>query len=194
MPETNKEHNLIKNLIKGDAYSFDEIYELYNKRVYAFSLHNLKNKDDAEGVVQEVFLNLWKDRAKLQKLKNLDAWIFTISFNVINKHFRKLARERKHLEKFAEPTLTYDSSTITEVEYHDLLEKAEKIVEKLPPRQKAIYILSKKEGLSNTEISMKLHITKKTVENYLTSAKAFIKEKLVCEGLLTLLFFWFFIK
>jgi RNA polymerase sigma-70 factor (ECF subfamily) len=194
VPETNKEHNLIKKFIKGDAYSFDEIYELYNKRVYAFSFHNLKNKEDAEGVVQEVFLNLWKDRAKLQELKNLDAWIFTISFNVINKHFRKLARERKHLEKFEETTLTYDSSTITEVEYHDLLEKAEKIVEELPPRQKTIYILSNKEGLSNTEISTKLHITKKTVENYLTSAKAFIKEKLVYERLLTLLFFWFFIK
>lgn len=194
MPETNKEHNLIKNLIKGDAYSFDEIYELYNKRVYAFSFRNLKNKEDAEGVVQEVFLNLWKDRIKLKELKNLDAWIFTISFNVIRRHFRKLTRERKYLEKFKETTLTNDSSTITEVEYHDLLEKAEKIVEKLPPRQKTIYMLSKKEGLSNTEISRKLNITKKTVENYLTYAKAFIKKKLVNERLLTLLFFWLFIK
>ncbi len=194
MPETNKEHNLIKNLIKGDAHSFDEIYELYNKRVYAFSFRNLKNKEDAEGVVQEVFLNLWKDRIKLKELKSLDAWIFTISFNVIRRHFRKLTRERKHLEKFKETTLTNDSSTITEVEYHDLLEKAEKIVEKLPPRQKTIYMLSKKEGLSNTEISKKLNITKKTVENYLTYAKAFIKKKLVNERLLTLLFFWLFIK
>jgi len=194
VPETNKEHNLIKNLIKGDAHSFDEIYELYNKRVYAFSFRNLKNKEDAEGVVQEVFLNLWKDRIKLKELKSLDAWIFTISFNVIRRHFRKLTRERKHLEKFKETTLTNDSSTITEVEYHDLLEKAEKIVEKLPPRQKTIYMLSKKEGLSNTEISKKLNITKKTVENYLTYAKAFIKKKLVNERLLTLLFFWLFIK
>lgn len=194
MPESSNEHKLIKSLIKGDAYSFDEIFERYNKKVFAFSLHNLKNKQDAEGVVQEVFLNLWNDRVKLKEIQNLDAWIFTISFNIIRKHFRKLARERRYLGKFEETALHHDYSTITAVEYNDLLEKAEKIIEKLPPRQKTIYVLSKREGLSNTEISRKLNITKKTVENHLTRAKDFLKKAFVDERLLTILFFWLFIR
>jgi len=194
VPETNHEHKLIKSLIKGDAYSFDEIFEKYNKKVYAFSFHNLKNKQDAEGVVQEVFLNLWKDRAKLKEIQNLDAWIFSVSFNVIRKHFRKLAREIKHLGKFEETTQHHDYSTITDVEYNDLLEKAEKIIERLPLRQKTIYLLSKREGLSNTEISSKLNIKRKTVENYLANAKAFLKKAFVDERLLTILFFWLFIR
>ena len=116
MPETNNEHKLIKNVIKGDAFSFDEIFEKYNEKVYAFSFSNLKNKQDAEEVVQDVFLNLWKDRAKLKELKSLDAWIFTISFNIIRKRFRKIARERKFLENFSETTLSNDNSTVIEVE------------------------------------------------------------------------------
>ena len=92
MPVESNEFKLLKNLIKGDAYSFDEIFNKYNKKVYAFSLRNLKNKEDAEGVVQEVFINLWKDRAKLKELENLEAWIFTVCFNTIRKHFRKLMR------------------------------------------------------------------------------------------------------
>ncbi|MEN8202237.1 MAG: RNA polymerase sigma-70 factor [Bacteroidota bacterium] len=194
MSDINIENKLIKNLIRGDAYSFDQIFDKYNKRVYAFSLSNLKNKEDAEGVVQEVFLSLWKDRKKLKELKNLEAWIFSICFNVIRKRFRKLARERKHLEKFAETILTADNSTLTEVEYNDLQEKANTIIEKLSPRQKTIFLMSRNKGLSNAEISNQLNISKKTVENHLTNAKAFLKETFLDEHLLTILFFWLFLK
>lgn len=188
------EHILIKNLIQGDAVSFDEIFDRFNKKVYAFSLSNLKNKQDAEEVVQEVFYNLWKDRAKLKDLRSLDAWIFAISFNIIRKQFRKLARERIILQNFSEIKSPNDNSTVTEVEYADLLEKAGKIINKLPPRQKSIYLLSKREGLSNTEISTKLNITKKTVENHLTTAKTFLRRALVDEHLLSMVFFWLFLK
>ena len=193
MPVAN-EHDLIQNFIKGDASSFDEIFRIYNKKVYAFSLRNLKNKEDAEGVVQEVFVNLWKDRDRLKDMKSLESWIFAICFNTIRKHFRKMMREKQHLQKFAEISSRDDNSTVTDVEYNDLLEKAEKIIERLPERQKIIFLLSKREGLSNSEIAGKLNITKKTVENHLTRAKSFIKKALVDNGLLSLLFFWLFIK
>jgi RNA polymerase sigma-70 factor (ECF subfamily) len=194
MQEIIGEHRLIQKLIKGDASAFDVIFENYNKKVYSFSIKNLKNRQDAEGVVQEVFYTLWKERAKLKVVKSLDAWIFTISFNIIRKHFRKLARERKTLHNITEITSLYDSSSATEVEYSDMLEKAEKIIERLPHRQKTIYILSKKEGLSNTEISTRLNITNKTVENYLSKAKATLKTAFVNEQLLPLFFFWLFLK
>lgn len=160
MQEINSEHRLIQGIINGDASAFDLIFEKYNKKVYAFSIKNLKNREDAEGVVQEVFYSLWKERAKLKVVKSLDAWIFTISFNIIRKHFRKLARERKTLKNFSEITSSYDSSSVTEIEYSEMLEKAEKIIETLPHRQKTIYILSQRDGLSNTEISTKLNINK----------------------------------
>lgn len=194
MQELIGEHRLVQKLIKGDASAFDVIFEKYNKKVYSFSIKNLKNRQDAEGVVQEVFYCLWKERAKLKVVKSLDAWIFTISFNIIRKHFRKLARERKTLNNISEITSLYDSSSATEVEYSDMLEKAEKIIERLPHRQKTIYILSKKEGLSNTEISTRLNITNKTVENYLSKAKATLKTAFVNEQLLPLFFFWLFLK
>lgn len=194
MPVENNEHSLIRNLVKGDALSFDQIFSKYNTKVYAFAIRNLKNKEDAESVVQEVFVNLWTKRGKLKEIENLDAWIFMIVFNTIRKHFRQLMREKKHLEKFAAYSLKDDNTTVTETEYNDLLEKAEKIIDRLPERQRTIFILSKKEGLSNDEISAKLNITKKTVENYLTNAKSTVKKAMVDEGLLSLLFFWLFIK
>lgn len=195
MSEGLNEHLLIRNLINEDAASFDEIFRRYNERVYSFALRNLKNKADAEGVVQDVFLSLWKDRDKLKELNSLDAWIFTVTFNTIRKVFRKLSREQTHLANYAETSQSSDTSTVTEVEYNDLMEKVEKIIDKLPSRQKTIFILSKREGLSNSEIAKKLEITQKTVENQLSRTKAIINKALVDERLLTtLLFFWLFIR
>ena len=194
MATTISDQALIKDLMKGDAYAFDKIFHRYNKKVYAFSLKNLKKKEDAEGVVQEVFFSLWEEKSKLQDVRNLNAWIFTICYNIIRKRFNQLARERKHLQKFAEITLSDDNSTATGIEYNDLLVKAEAIIEKLPVRQKTVFNLSRKEDLSNAEISEQLNITKKTVENHLTKAKAFVRQALVDDRLISFLFFWLFIK
>ena len=179
-----KERTLIKNLVKGDAYAFDELFNSYNQKVYDLSVRNLRSAVDAECVVQEVFLNLWKDRAKFEELKDLDAWIFTICYNIIRKRFRKLKREREHLQKFFYMNGSIDDSTASEVEYNDLLKKAEIIIDKLPSRQKSVFLLSKNEGLSNSDISEKLSISKKTVENHLTRAKSFIKNSLVSAHLI----------
>lgn len=194
MGKPDVESRLIINLAKGDAPSFDEIFDRYNERIYAFSLSSLKNSEDAEGVIQEVFLALWKDRAKLKDLKNLEAWIFKISFNLIRKRFRKLANERKHLDLYSETSESFDNGTITEVEYNDLLERAERIIETLPLHQRKVLLLSSKDGMSNQEISKKLNITKKTVENHLTNAKSFLTKALADEIMLSMVLTWLILK
>jgi len=179
-----REHTLIKNVVNGDSAAFDELFNTYNQKVYEFSLCNLKSVVDAECVVQEVFLSLWKDRAKIGELNDLDAWIFSICYNIIRKRFRKLKREREHLHKFFQMNGSLHYSTSNEVEYNDLLKKAEIIIDQLPTRQKSVFLLSKNEGLSNSDISEKLNISKKTVENHLTRAKSFIKSSLVSAHLI----------
>ncbi len=191
MPEDKK---ILQRFKKGDPAAFDQLFENYYKKVYIFSLKNFRNKEDAKEAVQDVFYNLWKDRAKLKELKDIEAWIFSICLNIIRKHFRRLATERKHLRVFAESYPDNDYSTDTEVEYRDLLEKTEKIIENLPLRQKTIFLLSRKESMSNLEISKKLNISVRTVDNQLTKSKAVIRKALVEGNLLSLLYFCLFIN
>jgi RNA polymerase sigma-70 factor (ECF subfamily) len=188
-----EDKEILKRFLEGDPAAFDSIFEKYYRRVYAFSLRNLRNKEDAEGVVQDVFYHLWKDRSKLKELKDLESWIFSICLNIIRKHFRNLALERKHLNKFTEQYLDRDNSTSVEVEYRNLLEKTEKIIDTLPQRQKTIFILSREKSMSNLEISQRLNISARTVDNQLSKAKAFIRKALYDGSILSLLFTCLFI-
>jgi len=184
---------IIEPLSKGDIFCFDDIYLEYNKKIYFFALSFLKNKEDSEGVVQEVFLTLWRKRAEIQINKDIGSYLFTITYNTIRKHFRKLARERKHLDEYSKSVLTEDDSTNARMEYKDLLEFAESAIDLLPSRQKTIYRYCMQEGLSTKEIAERLKISPRTVENHLYRAKSHLKKAILDNNLTSLLFFCLFL-
>ena len=168
---------LIRGLQKDDIFSFEEIYRKYNRKIYSFSLGYLRNKNDAEDVVQEVFLNLWRKRSDLKVEGNIDSYLFKITYNAIRKHFRKLSRERKYLEDHGKTIDMIDDSTSTDIEYNNLLEMADTVISQLSPRQKTIYLLNIREGLSCEEISKKMGLSRRTVENHLYRATSYMKKE-----------------
>ena len=194
MSEEQQTQKLIKRLKRGDTFAFDEIYRKYTKKIYSISLSYLKNKEDAEGVVQEVFLNLWRKRADLKDQSNFDAYLFTITYNTIRKRFRKLSRERKYQENYSRTISIGDDSTNAEIEYKNLVELAETAISRLSERQKEVYHLNMQEGMTSEEISKKLGISRRTVENHLYRAKAYLKKSLSDSRLISILFVWFFIR
>jgi RNA polymerase sigma-70 factor (ECF subfamily) len=185
---------IVDSLNKGDIFCFDDIYRKYNKKIYSFSLSFLKNREDSEGVVQEVFLTLWRKRNEIKIDQDIGSYLFTITYNTIHKHFRKLARERKHLREFSKSAPTEDDSTNSGIDYQNLLENAETAIQHLPPRQKTIYYYNMRDGLSAMEIAEKLDISKKTVENHLYRAKSYLKKAILDNSLASLVFFWLFLQ
>jgi len=185
---------IMSPLKKGDIFCFEDIYLEYNKKIYSFSLSFLKNKEDSEGVVQVVFLTLWRKRTEINVNQDIGSYLFTITYNTIRKHFRKLARERKHLKEFSKSVLTEDDSTNSIIEYNNLLEIAESAIELLPSRQKTIYHYSMREGLTTKEIAEKLEISTRTVENHLYRAKSHLKKRILDNSLTSLLFFCLFLQ
>lgn len=187
------EQKLLKKLIQGDVLTFEKVFKKYNRKIYTFSYRYLKNKEDAEGIVQEVFLKLWESSSKLKKDSNINAWLFTVTFNAIRKHFRKLATEKKHVESYSR-LFKNQQDEITDSEYFDLLEKATYLIEQLPPQQKKVFLLRKDKGLTSIEMAEQLNLSKKTVENHLNRARTFLKKAMMEEGLLSFLFFWLFLS
>jgi RNA polymerase sigma-70 factor (ECF subfamily) len=172
---------IISNLKEGDVLSFDYIFKKCHKKVYYFAVSYLKNKEEAEDVVQEVFMNLWKFRDQINADYIFSKYLFKITYNATCKKFRKQASGKKQLEAARKNIFLEDNSTNLEVEYNNLLENANTLINKLPYKQKNVLILSTRGQLTIEEIARKLSISIKTVENYLTMAKTSLR-KLLFDG------------
>lgn len=183
---------IIRNLKKGDVQSFDNIFNKYNKKVYYFALSYLKNREEAQDVVQEVFMNLWKHRDQINEYYVFSKYLFKITYNATCKTFRKQASDKKQLEEVVRNSIVEDNSTNLDIEYNSLYETANALIEKMPARQKEIYLLSMNEQLTTEQIAQRLNISKKTVENYLSQVKTSIKKSISDGKILSFLFYCLF--
>jgi RNA polymerase sigma-70 factor (ECF subfamily) len=172
---------LVRNLSQGNLLSFNALYRLYSKKLYRFALGYLKSEAEAEELVQEVFTIIWEKRAELKEELSFKSFLFTISFNIIRKHFRT----RAYLTEYCKTGLNSDPDmqTSQKITYDSLFQYITQLVNQLPVRRKEIFIKSRFEGLSIKEISEKLNISHKTVENQLTDALKFIRKNLNSENL-----------
>ena len=182
----------IQNLKSGDVLSFDNIFKKYNKKVYYFALSYLKNREEAQDVVQEVFMNLWRYRDQINDYYVFSKYLFKITYNVICKRFRKQASDKKQMEVVVRNSIQEDNSTDLDIEYNNLFETANALIEKMSGRQKEIYHLSINEHLTTEQIAQRLNISKKTVENYLSQVKASVKKSFSDGNILSFLFFCLF--
>ena len=183
---------LVERLQKGDVEAFDLIYEKYSGKLYAFGLKYLKSTEEAEELVQSVFLKLWENYKILKKELSFKSYLFTIAYNDICKLFRK----RNYRLKFIDDTLYENSQFSSEIEegidYHSVLEQVELIVNKLPEKQKTIFLKRRKEGKSTKEIAEEVGLSLGTVDNYISESLKFIRRRLGNENLPVLLFFSLF--
>ena len=185
--------NYLVGIRKGDKKALDEVYHLYYKKLFNFSLAYLKDEQLAQDIVQETFLKLWENRTKLKGDTKPDALLFTISKNAILSLFRKHSTESKYLKYLESTQLSNSDATENLVNYNLLNDKYEALIKQLPPKRMEIFILSRKKGKSNNEIADKLGISEKTVKNQITQALAFFKENLSCIGLFGSLYYYLFI-
>ncbi|MBI9063764.1 MAG: RNA polymerase sigma-70 factor [Marinilabiliaceae bacterium] len=169
---------IIKGLIKEDAKAFEDLYKMYGRRLYVFAFDYLKSKDDAEEVVQEVFVKIWEKRFQLKQQESIRGYIFTIAYNAIRKAFVKKGREEKNIQLFTQSLLNDSDDSQSEINYSEMMLKIDQIVDQMPDRRREVFNLSKKEGLTNSEIATYLNLSEKTVKNQITLAFQTIREQL----------------
>ena len=180
-------------LKNDDIKAFDNLFEEYGKRLYHFAYGYLKSKDDAEEIVQEVFLKVWRNRKQLKPDLSFKAYIFKIAYHQILEILKQINRSQAYRHEIIDESILFNDDTNTRLNYQMLLEKVESLIQKLPSRQKEILLKRKKEGIPVKEIATQLGVSPKTVENHLTQALKSIKKDLGEEELSALLFFLLFV-
>lgn len=185
------EVKFIQTLRAGDVKAFSELFDRYGKRLYFFAKGYLKSEEDAEEIVQEVFMKIWNNREELTAERSFEAYLFTIAKNGILNTIRKSKSEQAYLSYakiHPEKNILLDD----ELDFSELEAAYQKIVMNLSPRRKEIYLLSREQHLSNADIAEKMNISVKTVENQMTSAIAEIRHNMRNLGFSGIFFFELF--
>jgi len=181
-------HKIVKDLRKGDKQALDEIYKFFYPKLYVFAKSFLKVKDDINDILQDVFVKLWLSREKIGKVETFNSYLFTIAKNAIVSYFREKSKDQKFEARVKEILVSAENEYNDELEYRDLKQNLESIIDQLPNKRKQIFKLSREEGLSNKEIAEKLDISVKTVEDHMRHALRFIRKHLKTIEIFTLLY------
>lgn len=158
----------IEALWNSDHKAFETIFITYYNKTKALIYGYIKSECDAEELTEDLFVNLWINRQSIDTSKSFDAYLHTIArnaaINYLNHKYVHLAYTNKF--QFQECSSTSEEDLIAK----ELGLLIDDLVEKMPEQRKQIYILSRNEGLSNTEIAERLNTTKKNVESQLSLA------------------------
>ena len=188
----NSETDWIIALKDGNLQAFNELFDRYGKRLYHFSYGYLKTVEDAEEIVQEVFMKIWNNRAELLVQESIESYVFTIARNGILNTIRKSKSEQTYLN-YIKINPGKNILLDDELNFNELEKAYQSAIEQLSPRRKEVYLLSKAGSYSNAEIAEKLNISVKTVENQMTTALAEIRKNLRSLGFSGLIVFELFV-
>lgn len=169
---------LITQLRNGNKEAFKLLFEKYGGRLYQFSLKYLRDKEDTEDLLNEVFLKIWENRRSLKTDTSFQSYLFTIAYNNIRQRFLKKSREEKYIQIFAEENLIDSKKGEDQVDYLQVIQKINTVIDLLPARRKEIFNLSYKEELKNQEIANKLGLSEQFVKNQLSVARKFVIGKI----------------
>lgn len=166
----------IQQLQSGDEQTYEQIYQIYHKRLYSFAFKYLKSKELAEDAVHDTFIKLWDNRQNITT--SIKGYLFTSARN----HVMNMIRNRKkkvlkhiQLEQQKAPLSNKTEDKIFYSEYQNILARG---LEGLPEGKREIFKLKTVQGLSNREIAVQLDISIHTVKSQYYQASKYIKDYL----------------
>jgi len=177
---------------------FSEIYLMYYPKLTLFAKEYVIATEDAENIVQDIFLLLWENRKILPAIHNLNAYLFTLIKNRcidflrgrISEHNRKEMMQNlfeTELKLKLDSLEFFDTHLLTDEKIEEIISGA---IDSLPKKCREIFVLCRMEGLKYKEIASQLDISVNTVENQMSIALR--KLKIALKQYLPLYFFWMF--
>jgi len=164
-------------LRKGDENAFIHLVDTFNQRLFGYALTLTNDKAMAQDILQNVFLKTWENRKKIRITHSLQNYLFkAVHYEFLNQYKKNrstMILEKKYFESLEREVLKYDENSFV-----NAIEKITIEIQNLPPKCREIFIMSRKEGLTNIEISHYQNISIKTVEAHITKAFSILRKKL----------------
>jgi RNA polymerase sigma-70 factor (ECF subfamily) len=181
---------LIELFQAGDESAFQEIYRRYWYKLYMVARRKVNAEEDAEEIVQDIFVDLWERRTRLH-INELNKFLFSaVKYKVLNYIKSQMVRQAYQSDAL-NAKIDADFNTEEELALGDLSQAILTGIKKMPSKTQEIFKLNRLEGLSVKEISELLQIPERTVEYHISQSlrtmRSYLKD-FVIYGILCFLF------
>jgi len=169
----------LAGLMSGDdRRAFTEIYNRYWKKLFSIAANKIHDLDEAEEIVQDIFVSLWRRRDQLNVIDTLSSYLaVSVKYRVI-----KALDKRSSQQKYANYSKSYlnivDNTTEQWLEFEELKGRLMVFVTELPEKCRLVYQLSRDAGYSQKMIAEEMGISEKTVEAHLGKALKTLRARL----------------
>lgn len=172
-------NTIIELLKEGNESAFEQVFKEYFKRLHAYAYTFLKDEEQAEEIVQNVFCRIWEKKDLLNTDGSLKSYLYRAvhneSLNYLKHHKVRAEYEQYYTNRMA---MEYEHPS-KHAEVSELKKQIEKALTELPPQCRLVFQLSRFEHLKYQEIADQLNISIKTVENQMGKALRLMRVKLV---------------
>ena len=171
------DEELFKAVKRNDKKAFNLLYERYWVLIYKKAFSYLHDADACMAIVNDIFVNIWEKREALNIITVKNYLTSAARYRVYNFVKANHASPLTYVEdyqKFDDLSVVYNHAE-SNIQAIELTSDLEKLLDKLPARCKEIFLLSRVNNLTNTEIADKLSISKRAVENQISLALRFLK-------------------
>lgn len=164
------EQSLLLGLKEGNREDFDQLFNQFADPVMTYLRFRLQDEQDAEDILQEVFIKLWHRRHAIDIHTSFKNYLYTLVQNCITDYQRTLKRKKytpaDTLPDSQEERIQPDD----EFQYKQLNQLWKQAIQRLPMQMGRIYAMRNEEALSVKEIASELDLSEQTVKNQLHTA------------------------
>lgn len=178
------DEELIARFQQGDVQAFDILVRRYKDQLLNYVFRFVGNRSDAEDIVQETFLRVYKNKHYYKEIAKFSTWVYTIAGNLAKTELRRRKRRKVFsVSNFVNEERDYDIPDLEknperEVDgtiKDDIIQRA---IEKLPSKFKEVILLRDVQGFSYEEISQILNIPLGTVKSRVNRGRLKLQEDL----------------
>lgn len=163
--------SVLAGLTSGDPVALEACYDAFGRHVYRICKGMLGQDTDAEDATQEVFLKVFERARQFESRSSFSTWLHTLT---VNHCLHRIEREsRRRCEPIERAARRPDASPgpLDRAEHRDETQRAEDLLARLSPHQRAVLVLRELEALSYAEISEVLDVPVGTVMSRLARAR-----------------------
>lgn len=174
------EQCLVKRVKSGDESAFSELIFMYQNRIFALASRLVVSDQDAEEIVQDVFVSLYRKIGEFEGRSSLSSWLYRITFNCALMKLRTRRRKDRR-EQMSYLEKSEEGDRVDTIEDHfvrvEKLKIAQEVIDSLPESFRTIFYLRDVDGLSGEETALQLGLTTAAVKSRLHRARLMIRKR-----------------